>query len=220
MDLQTDLHTDSIQRYIERLCKVKVDFNLFVNKGAGIIMTNSENKYLVALDNRSNMWSFPKGGMEDIDNSDYKSNAIRECEEETMLVNDVHYKILDVSPMNIGYRYYYAKYLDGVQMPTMQANDEVKKVQWMSIHELNTVPCSFDLNIWTGFKLGIDRYTPESIASFIKTKCNPSNIKSRKSYSTKKFKYYNNIAFTSRRKSEDNDDITKSLNKLTIGKSI
>lgn len=170
----------SIQEYMNGLCGQEVNFDLFVNKGAGIIMTNNVGRYLVVLDNRSNMWSFPKGGMELIDENDYKKNAIRECLEETTLQHGLHYNILDCEPMCIGYRYFYATYNDGIPMPEVVKTNEVKTVKWMSVREIDSMQCSFDLNIWSGFMLGVRRYTTESILSFIRTKCSPSNLKANR----------------------------------------
>jgi 8-oxo-dGTP pyrophosphatase MutT (NUDIX family) len=119
--------------------------------GAGVILTNPKQQYILVRDTRSGRWGFPKGHPETRDKKNPVNTAIRECEEETGLKPLVDY-VIDISnAKRIGKRLYFygicnKESFDKASMPAREISD----VQWWDFDTivLNESVMNSDLRCW------------------------------------------------------------------------
>ena len=119
--------------------------------GAGVILTNPKQQYVLVRDARSGRWGFPKGHPETQDNKNPVNTAIRECEEETGMKPLVDY-VIDISvAKRIGKRLYFygicaRESFDKAVMPAREISD----VRWWDFDTIvsNEAIMNSDLRCW------------------------------------------------------------------------
>jgi hypothetical protein len=100
-------------------------------RGAGIFIFSKDcSKFLLILDDRSLKWSIPKGCFET--NETIFQTAVRETYEETKLIYNKDYHLLDPNAYKIAsYYVFIAKVVDNFnKILTPNINEHVKQIEW------------------------------------------------------------------------------------------
>ena len=126
--------------FLQKSIYKKINYRELINKtdmrGAGIFIFGENcSKFLLILDDRSLKWSIPKGGFEQ--NETIFQTAVRETFEETKLIYNKDYHIIDQNAYKIAsYYVFIAKVVNNFnKILTPNINEHVKKIEWFhNIH--------------------------------------------------------------------------------------
>jgi 8-oxo-dGTP pyrophosphatase MutT (NUDIX family) len=115
-------------------------------EGAGIILQNPYKEVLIVRDKRSGKWSFPKGKVESYDKNTPLNTAMRECEEETGLLEGRDYTFTESTPAFVYFdRFYYLAAIHSDAEARIHIDgEEIAAYMWLNPRK----SCSFwvDLN--------------------------------------------------------------------------